>query len=152
MGTILRNATPEEERVAQNLLGLGIQRAGRVTGEIIRKLREQFYRDAGLFVTDHGTIRDLLPKSKQSALMPFKPPANDHGRLIFWGGPLPIVYLSQPYGISHTDIKQIIAFSEKWNLEVDINPAQALWYPGRTCAIAYSVPGTTYGTPWENIP
>jgi len=147
---ILYDATPEEKLIAQDLLNLGMPRVGRVVGEVIRELRERFYRDAGLFITDRGTIRELYLKSTRPTSMPYSPPADDHGRLI-WFDDVPIVYLSQPYNVSDTDIKRIIAFGTKWNLEVNINPSQAMWYPGRTCAISYSVPGATYDTPWEDI-
>ncbi len=147
--SILHDATPEEEQIAQDLLKLGISRASRISGKVVRELREKFYRNAGLFITDQGTIRELHSKQTRPTLMPYGPPADDHGRLI-WFDDKPIVYLSQPYSLTDTDIKRIIAFSEKWRLEVSINPSKAMWYPGRTCAISYSVPGATYDTPWED--
>ncbi len=150
--TILGEATSQEEKLVELLLRVGEKSAIRVTAAALRVLRENFYRDAGLLITDHGTIRDLFPKTKQPIMMPFQPPADDHGRLVFCEGARPIAYLSQPYGLDHTSIKRIIAFSEGWGLEVDINPGQAMWYPGKTCAVAYSIPGATYGTPWETMP
>jgi len=151
MANILGNATQKEKQLAQDLLELGAARAVRVAGEVVCNLREEACRVLGLYITNHGNLRDLLSKSKQPAMMPHRPPADDHGRLVFCEKCLPIVYLSQPYGLSYTDIRHIVSFSERWNLEVTINPVQALWYPGRTCAVAYSVPGATCGTPWEDL-
>ena len=153
MSTILGdNATLDEERLVEELLSLDNLAVTKVAAAALRVMRENFYRDDGLLITDHGNIRDLFPKTKQPAMMPYKPPADDHGRLIFWEGARPIVYLSQPYCLDHIEITRVVAFGDRWGLNVTINPSQALWYPGKTCAIAYSIPGATYGTPWEDIP
>ena len=150
LSNFLNDASPEEQKLADDLLELRDSRASRVAAAVLREIRENFYHNAGLSITDEGTIKDLFC-GEAPAQMPYQPPGDDHGRLV-WFENKPIVYLSQPYGLARDGFKRITDFGDRWGLEVCINPAQALWYPGRSCAITYELPGATYDTPWGYLP
>ena len=68
--------------------------------------------------------------------MPNHPPHDDHGWLFCKDGK-PEFYLSQPYGITFAELKEIAIFCERWGLNASIDAMGSNWFPGLTVAIKY---------------
>jgi hypothetical protein len=103
----------------------------RVCAECLAKQRDERLAKDG-YVPSHVGIQGLIDCIE---LAP-PPPADDHGRLYVKNG-RPQFYLSQPYGLSFENLKQIIQYCDEWGLEASIDGLQSNWYPGDTIAVLY---------------
>ena len=67
---------------------------------------------------------------------PCSPPASDHPTLWLHEGK-PYVFISEPYRLTLSDVRDIIAFADDNDLEVTIDAGLSCHFPGRTVAVIY---------------
>lgn len=111
-------------------------------GYVLAKRRDEKLKVEG-YTDTPGSIRRLIGKNRigptdNPNVMPDEPPANDHGALFLKNGK-PIFYMSRPYGLSHDELRQIIAFADRWGLTVSIDGLQSNWFPSLTVCVRYEV-------------
>jgi hypothetical protein len=104
----------------------------------LSKLRDEAYKPTYRATTD--SIRRLVGKmriqSPKAGEMGNTPPSDDHGRLFVKDG-VPEFYLSQPYGLSHSQLVEILAWCDKFGLTVSISATASNWCPGSTIGLIY---------------
>ncbi len=117
-----------------------LDRTDYIVGYVLAQERDKRYKQQG-YTAESGSIRRLVGKSRipytnNPDVMPNDPPHDDHGKLFLKDGK-PAFYMSQPYGVTWTELQQIVRFCEKWGLQASIDALQSNWYPGRTVAVRY---------------
>jgi hypothetical protein len=97
---------------------------------------------------DHACIGRLIGESYQSTLTCHLPGADDHASLWIRNGQ-PFAYVAQPYGISLSDMSQLVTFCEANGLEARIDASLAWHFPGRVLLVDVRKKGQTDA--WEPV-
>lgn len=64
------------------------------------------------------------------------PPGTDHPSLWLKNGK-PVVFVSQPYGVTAKTMADMNKFAEKHGLEFDVGAEMSWWYPSRTVLVCW---------------
>jgi len=72
---------------------------------------------------------------------PCRPPGADHPLLWLRNGK-PAVYTFEPYGMSLDTLRELVAFCDRWGLDLHISGWPAGWFPGATVWVELRVAGT----------
>lgn len=84
-----------------------------------------------------GRRCQVIHRDSDEHEIPHQPPYADHSRL--WIGPNgSMMYTTEPYGVSLDQMREIVAFCDRYGFDVRVDPRAAWHFPGGTEALVYT--------------
>jgi len=130
--------TPAFERAVEALQAL--EDAGTMDAacaEATRDYREQLYIERrGVTLSSGWHFLERLT-GRRAVRDPMRFAWLDHTSLWIKAGK-PFSFVSQPYGLSLQDLREIVAYCEEHNLDVSVDAGTSWHYPGATVAVEFT--------------